>query len=238
MDTMARGSSNRSDTAYERLRSDILAGRWLPDTTLSTYGLAEELGMSRTPIINALKRLEAAGLIEVIPQVGCRVLRRADEDISETFMIRASLEGLGAEIAAGRITSRELALLEQVLDEGETAAAAGDAERYERANRAFHAQIIAASRLVHTPRLLSGLWTLNRYQLATSRFLAMRMPVSVREHRLIFEALRAHDAAGARIAVERHLRSCSQDYLDFVQKRVEPAAEASRVEPDEVSATG
>jgi DNA-binding GntR family transcriptional regulator len=89
------GATNRSDTAYERLRTDIVGGRWLPDTILSTYGLTEELAMSRTPIISALKRLEADGLIEIIPQVGCRVLQREHEEISETFTIRAALEALG-----------------------------------------------------------------------------------------------------------------------------------------------
>jgi DNA-binding GntR family transcriptional regulator len=218
------GATNRSDTAYERLRTDIVGGRWLPDTILSTYGLTEELAMSRTPIISALKRLEADGLIEIIPQVGCRVLQREHEEISETFTIRAALEALGAERAAERITDRELASLEQVLTAAEAAASAGDAEAYEQANQAFHAQILAASRLTHMPRILSGLWTLNRYQLATSRFLGQRMTVSNREHREIMAALKAHDAVAAREAVENHLRRCSADYLTFVQGQTDRAA--------------
>jgi DNA-binding GntR family transcriptional regulator len=223
---MARnGSANRSDVAYERLRADIIAGRWLPDTTLSTYGLAEELGMSRTPIIGALKRLEADALIEIIPQVGCRVLRRAHEEISETFMIRAALEALGAEMAAERITDDELAALDRILDEAEAAADAGDSDRYENANREFHTGILAASRFTHMQRILGGLWTLNRYQLAASRFLSTRMHVSSREHRTILDALKAHDPDAAREAAGSHLRRCSQDYLDFVEDHAEHAAE-------------
>jgi DNA-binding GntR family transcriptional regulator len=234
---MARtGSSNRSDTAYERLRADIIAGRWLPGTILSTYGLAEELEMSRTPIIGALKRLEVDGLIEIIPQVGCRVLRRAHEEISETFMIRAALEALGAERAATRITDRELAALEEALRAGENAAATGDADGYEQANQAFHTQILAASRLTQMQRILNGLWTLNRYQLATSRFLSTRMSVSAAEHRTIFEALKARDPERARQAVDDHLRSCSGDYLAFVQARTEAGAPLDEVPaPDEVA---
>lgn len=222
------GYANRSDAAYERLRTDIMAGRWLPDTTLSTYGLSEELGMSRTPIINALKRLEADGLIEIVPQVGCRVLGRAHEEISETFLIRSALEGLGAEAAAERITDRELATLKQVLEELTAASAAGDASRYEPANRAFHAQIVAASRLTHLQRILGSLWTLNRYQLASSRFVAVRMSVSIKEHASIFKALAAHDPAAARSAIELHLRRCSEDYLKDATAPIPAPAKAKK----------
>lgn len=219
------GSGNRSDVAYERLRSDIIAGRWLPDTTLSAYGLAEELGMSRTPIIGALKRLEADALIEIIPQVGCRVLRRAHDEVSETFLIRAALEGLGAEMAATRITDDELDDLERLLEAAEAAADSGDVPRYEKANGDFHAGILTASHLTHMQRILPGLWTLTRYQLGTSRFLGTRMAVSCAEHREVLEALRAHDPDAAREAADRHLRQASRDYLEFVEAHAEPAAE-------------
>lgn len=218
-------SGNRSDVAYHQLRADIIAGRWQPDTTLSTYGLAEELGMSRTPIIGALKRLESDHLIEIIPQVGCRVLRRATEEISETFMIRAALEALAAEAAATRVTDDELASLEAILERAESASDAGDAERYEKANRDFHATILEASRMTQMQRILSGLWTLNRYQLATSRFLGTRMAISSREHREILKALSEHDPAAARQAVDRHLRQCSQDYLIFVEEYPSPTVD-------------
>lgn len=217
--------------AYERLRADITAGRWLPDTILSTYGLSEELGMSRTPIIAALKRLEADGLIEIIPQVGCRVLRRAREEISETFMIRAVLEALAAEVAAPRLTERELTSLREVVEAGEAAAAAGDAERYETADRAFHAQLLAASRMADLQRIVTGLWTLTRYELASSRFIGERMPVSAREHRAIFEALEARDSAEARRTTESHLRSCSRDYARFVEAHAKADDEAAAADP-------
>lgn len=222
------GYANRSDEAYERLRADIMSGRWLPDTTLSTYGLSEELGMSRTPIISALKRLEADGLIEIVPQVGCRVLGRGHEEISETFLIRSALEGLGAETAAERITDAELAALKTTLDEERAAARADDSGRYEPANRAFHAQIAAASRLTHLQRILDSLWTLNRYQLAASRFVAGRMSVSAREHAAVYKALEARDGAAARAAIERHLRRCSDDHLKGAKAPAKPKPVAKR----------
>lgn len=212
---MARGSITRAEAAYDRLRSDITAGRWLPDTILSTYSLSEDLGMSRTPINGALKRLEGDGLIEVVPQVGCRVLRRDRKEVSETLMIRAALEALAAELAAPRITERELAALEDVLRAAESAAAEGDVERYEAANVAFHRQLAGASRAAQIERILSSLWTLGRYQLGPGDFLASRMLASCAEHREILSALRARDPAAARQAADDHLRRCSRDYLEY-----------------------
>lgn len=211
------GSANRSEVAYERLRAGILSGRWRPGTTLSTYGLAEELEMSRTPVLGALKRLQTDGLLEIVPQVGCRILPRAHEQTSETFMIRAALEAVSAELAAARITDEELASLERVVTAADEAAAADDHDRYEMADRDFHMGILSASHAVHLQRILQGLWTLSRYQLAASRFIGTRMDLSRREHRMILDALRAHDADAARDAMQVHLRKCSMEYLEFVK---------------------
>lgn len=208
---------HRSNVAYERLRSDVLAGRWLPDDTLSTYGLAEDLGMSRTPVIEALKRLEAEGLIEIIPQVGCRVLRRAHKDITEAFMIRTALESLAAEVAADRITPEELEGLGEILLTAERAIEAQDPVRYEEANREFHLGIVQASGLDHLKRLLMELWTLHRYEMAARRFLGTRMKRSSREHRQILKALKTGDPTAAREAVDRHLRRSGEDYAEFLE---------------------
>jgi DNA-binding GntR family transcriptional regulator len=188
---------------------------------VSTYSIAEELGMSRTPVISALHRLKADGLIEIIPKVGCRILPRDPAEIAETFMIRASLEGLSAELAARRITDDELVALEQVLLEAEAAVESGDAQRYERANRAFHGEILRISRLTHLGRMLDNLWQINRYQLAAQQFLAERMTVSRAEHRAIFHALAARDPVASEASAKSHLRRCSDDYLTWVDEHRE-----------------
>jgi DNA-binding GntR family transcriptional regulator len=210
--------ANRSTSAYEQLRAAILSGRWSPGARLSTYKLADELAMSRTPVIEALKRLEADGLIEIVPQVGCRVLAGANEEIDETFLIRAALEGLACEAAAVTITADELRAIDQTLEASEVAVEVGDAHAYSDANRAFHLQIVRCSGLAHVERMLEGVWTLNRYQLTACGLLGSRLQASMSEHRAMFAALEAHDPVGAREAVDAHLRRCGREYRALVAR--------------------
>ena len=162
MSGMTRDSSGtRAEVAYERLREGILMGdRWSPGETLSTYRLSEELSMSRTPVVEALKRLEREGLVEIVPQIGCRIAQPTPDAVRETFTIRAALEGMGAELAATRITDRELQLLRRILEEDQAAAAAGDPLAHELANEEFHSQIVAASGLPRLDQMLASVWSL------------------------------------------------------------------------------
>jgi len=73
-----------------------MAERWDIGTTLSSYVLAHELEMSRTPVIEALRRLEHDGLVEIVPQVGCRVVAHRARSLEELLTLRAALEGLAA----------------------------------------------------------------------------------------------------------------------------------------------
>jgi DNA-binding GntR family transcriptional regulator len=89
--TEPRGS--RTERAYQYLTEEIVRGRWQAGEIVSTYALAEELQVSRTPILEALRRLEADGLVEIIPQVGCRIVQLTAGAVDEMFAIRAALEG-------------------------------------------------------------------------------------------------------------------------------------------------
>lgn len=217
---MARNAAtHRSSRAYEELRAGILSGRWGPDERLSTYRLADELGMSRTPIIEALKRLEADRLIEIVPQVGCRVLLGRPEEIDEAFVIRASLEGLAAELAAPRITAEQVAALRDLAEQTRTAVDARDVERYTAANRELHRLIVRASATSQLERILEDVWTLHRHHLAGSGFLERGMRDAPPEHHAIVDALEARDPAAARTATERHVRRCLDDYRAFAGDR-------------------
>lgn len=205
---------SRSERAYDTLRSDLLASRWLHGTMLSTYALAEELGMSRTPVIDALKRLERDGLVEIVPQVGCRVVGRTSEDAVEALRIRAALEGLAAEAAAERITEHELRGLRAQLRAHERAARRSDATACEEADRAFHEALVRAAGQPQLEKLIRNVWLLNRHQVGElrARFVASRIGASAKEHRRILETLEAHDPEAARAAAEGHLRAAAADF--------------------------
>lgn len=206
---------SRSGQAYEELRHGIQRGRWAPGERLSTYRLADELGMSRTPVIEALKRLEADGVVEITPQVGCRILPARPTDVEEAFLIRVALEGLAAESAARNISHDQLGQMRDLVEEAAGAALDGDAERFGAANRAVHRLIVAASGLTHLERLLEGVWMLHRCQLSANGYDGGAMQGSEPEHGAILRALADGDGDGARSAMEAHLRRCLLEYRVF-----------------------
>jgi DNA-binding GntR family transcriptional regulator len=219
---MPRTAGKRAEVAYEQLRREILGGeRWAPGETLSTYRLSEELSMSRTPVVEALKQLEREGLVEIVPQIGCRIAQPTPDAVRETFTIRAALEGIGAELAAERITDRELQALKRILEEDERAAAARDPEAHEAANEQFHAAISRASGMARLDEMLASVWSLNRYQLLKGEFLRERVEVSMDEHRKIVAALEARDGRAARDAIEGHLRRCATEFATFLAEHLQ-----------------
>lgn len=207
----------RTDKAFERLREDILGGRWLPGTMLSTYALAEELEMSRTPVIDALKRLAAEELVEVVPQVGCKVLQRSSRDIAETITIRGVLEGLAAEAAATRITEHEVRALQAALRDGKDAARRGDATAYSEADQRFHSGIVRAAGNAQLEKLVTSTWLFNQPYMSEERvqFLATRMAASLKEHQAILAALESRDPEESRRLSEQHLRAAADEYEAF-----------------------
>jgi DNA-binding GntR family transcriptional regulator/anti-sigma regulatory factor (Ser/Thr protein kinase) len=195
---------NRTEQAYRYLMEEVLRGRWQAGDTLSTYALAEELKISRTPVMEALKRIEADGLVEIIPQVGCRIVRPSLSTVEELFALRGALEGLATEAAARRIGEEELRELEVLLHQLEAAAGRGDRAAYDDLNRRFHLRIVDASgmpRLGHSAR---GVWSPLRYQLARLPVTAEQLQRSIPEHREIYQALQRRAPKRARAAAERH----------------------------------
>jgi DNA-binding GntR family transcriptional regulator len=204
---------SRSERAYERLTREVLRGRWQPGETLSTYALAEEMQISRTPILEALKRMESDGLIEIIPQVGCRVARPSTQSINELFAIRGALEGLAAEQAAQQMTDVQLAKLGQTLHRMEQAAASAatrdDAkELYYDLHKEFHSEIVAGSNMTRLIQTTQSIWALLQYQFARLPTSADGMMSANRDHRAIYEALRRREAEQARSEAEQHVRRC------------------------------
>ncbi|MDV6247753.1 GntR family transcriptional regulator [Rhodococcus opacus] len=212
---------NRSGQAYEQLTAEILRGRWQPGDTLSTYALSEELQISRTPVSEALKRLESEGLVEIIPQVGCRVVRPSSTTVTELFAIRGVLEGLAAEVAAKAMSAQQLAELGGVLERMEAAIDHGDEVAYGDLNYEFHLKIIEGSGMPRLIQTVEGVWSLLRYQLARLPFTGDQMGESMTEsrteHRAIFEALERRATKRARTLAEQHTRRCGDRFVAYLE---------------------
>jgi DNA-binding GntR family transcriptional regulator len=204
----ARAPIERSSLAQqvvERLRQQIYDRTLAPGSRLDEVELATELGVSRTPVREALRQLAARGLVELRAGRGAFVTQLTLEDQRDIFPIMARLEGWVAHQVAERASDADLERLTELHERLERWAAAGDVDRYWESNYVFH---IALQELVGNRWLQDILGELRRkLNLARHRSLKLegRMDHSLAEHRALLRALRRHKADEADALMQRHL---------------------------------
>jgi DNA-binding GntR family transcriptional regulator len=197
---------------YDLLKERLLdgtyqAGEWLPVEELKT-----ELAVSKQPVMDALRRLAADGLVEIIPQVGCRVPVYGPADVADFFAIFGGMESAVAGVAAQRRTERQLAELERVNERigalAEDPDAAARSHGYRMLNRDFHAVI---QDMAHSPvmaEISRRMWDMSDLLINTSG-VPLPLANAVREryadHERVIAALRAGDVGAARTAMDAHV---------------------------------
>jgi len=192
-----------SDQVKDHLLQAILAGHFPPGARIVETRLARELGTSQAPVREALRDLEALGVVEINAYRGARVRHPSKAELLEAYGVRAELESLGARLALPRLTDANLEELAGYVEEMQLAADARDAHREAMADVAFHARVVELS----GNRTLARVW---RYLEPGSRtYITLAVPgVNPRQvadlHRPILEALRDRDAERAVDAYHRH----------------------------------
>ena len=194
----------------ERLRALILTGEYGPDERLIEEQLAERLGVSRTPVRQALTMLEAEGLVEITPNRGATVCSFSIEDVWDIYDLRAVLEGHAARRAAGRIERRELERLRELAREMEGLPGQFDDHEEEiRAlvalNQEFHGTIVEASRNRRLERLINRTVEIPLMFKAFYWYALHERTISNHYHRQILEALENGDADRAEIIMREHV---------------------------------
>jgi DNA-binding GntR family transcriptional regulator len=205
------GPVSLKDKAYAAIKDAILSVRLKPGTPLVETQLAEELGISKTPVRAALEELEREGFVTRILFKGTYVTEVTVRDLVEIFQLRAVLEGLAARIAAPLFSPDELDLLDQNLATAEAALAEGNVARCSELGKTLHDAIIDKA---NSPRLNLIIRNLDdhfqRFR-AISDQISGRLNKSVKEHRRTLDALRRTDAAAAEQAMREHMHSVLQD---------------------------
>lgn len=191
----------------ERLRTRIYAHELAPGAWIDEQALADEFGISRTPMREALKVLAAEGLVLLKPRRGCYVAEMSERDLDEIFPVLALLEGRVAEEATRRLASTDFSRLEKIHAELERHAAAHDADRFFEANQAFHnaLQELAGNRWLS--QLIDDTRKFLKLTRRDSLRLEGRLRQSLAEHRAIMTALQQKDAASAALAMHNHILS-------------------------------
>ncbi|MEA2322455.1 MAG: hypothetical protein QOD81_2305 [Solirubrobacteraceae bacterium] len=203
------GSGQLRQAVLERISLAITSGRYPPDTALSESALASEFEVSRTPVREALKQLQAEGLVRVVPRVGTFVAEPSRREIIELFQVKEVLEGLAARQLALRGRVPELEQLERNVELSERAVEAGDHDAYARLVHEFHHLIVASSDntklIAHNETLMNQLAYDRLVRTTLSR--PDRPSHSVAEHRTILERILDKDAYGAEQAMRDHVRA-------------------------------
>jgi DNA-binding GntR family transcriptional regulator len=211
-----------TDAAYQALKNLILAKTLTPGQRLNVDDLAGQLGMSRTPVKDALNALATEGLVEILPRRGTFVAGLAPEEIAEVFELRRALELLAAELLIARITDEDLRRLRRHLSDLDEATAGGDVDDHMRHNLAFHQLFVNLAGNRKLTELYEGLNV--HIQIARIHARAgdwqQRRAQEQAEHRAIMEALEARDAQRLMEAVNAHIRRAKQSLADDLQKEV------------------
>ena len=205
-----RGQESGPVGVLERLRALILTGEYGPDERLIEEQLAERLGVSRTPVRQALTMLEAEGLVEITPNRGATVCSFSIEDVWDIYDLRAVLEGHASRRAAARIHRHELERLRELVGEMEGLAGRFDDHEEEirtlvGLNQEFHGTIVEASRNRRLKRLINRTVQVPLMFKAFFWYTPHERVISNHYHRQILEALENGDADRAEIIMREHV---------------------------------
>lgn len=190
---------------FNRLREDILSGRYEDHEELREVAIGEEMGVSRTPVREAFRQLELEGLIQIIPNKGAYVTGITEKDVKDIYMIRSLLEGLCARWATEHITPEQMDEMEENIYLGEFHAKKGNLELLAELDNRFHDIMYEAC---DSKILEHQLKDFHQYVLRVRKKTlanANRGPKSNEEHKGIMEAIKAKDGELAEKLAHQHM---------------------------------
>ena len=210
---VARRGKSLTNQAYVILRRDILTCQIAPGQELSEQDIARRLKMSKTPVREALARLNLEGFVEIYPRRGYRVAPVTVKDMIDLFSLRAVVEGAAAATAVRNMVESDFVALERLAEASYVVDEAKSVEAFVEANRAFHSAIAFSSGNPRIHRLVAGLLIEAErffYLGARSRDLN---PETANDHRKIVGVLRRRDPEKARRAMIDHTETTLQGLM-------------------------
>lgn len=205
------------EIVFESMREAIIGGVLRPGERLMEIQLAEEMGVSRTPVREAIRKLELEGFVVMIPRKGAYVAGVSHKDVADVFEIRAALEGLAAGLAAERITEEEVEQMERILlyNSGEEPSL----EKIVESDTDFHALVYKASRNERLIQILGNLREQIQRFRATSLAVPGRIKDAIEEHRAIVEALANHDIEKAQELASTHIVTAENVMFEAISQQ-------------------
>lgn len=194
------------DVVTRQVREAILEGRLKPGIRIRQQELAQQFGVSRIPVREALRRLESEGLITVVPHSGARVARMDIDECNELYRLREMIEPMALAESVPRLTETQLAGLRGLLNAIETSTE--DPARWLELDRRFHLDCCAAAPLPRAVAMIERFW--NQTQQYRRAYMATEhsdmFEAAIAEHRLIFYAMEQRDGEDAADRLRLHIR--------------------------------
>lgn len=198
---------------FNQLQNDIINGKYQPGDSLIETRLSDELGVSRTPVREAIRQLELEGLVQAVPNKGAIVKGISSKDIQDIYTIRMLIEGLAARWATEKITPGELEELKEVVELEEFYTSKNDFDHLLKSDSRFHEIIFKASK---SKPLMHTLSTFHHY-VQKARNTSMSSPgrakVVLEEHKAILQAIISGDPGKAEKLTTEHVRNASINLL-------------------------
>lgn len=206
------------DVVFENLRSTILEGKLKSGQRLMEVQLAEQLGVSRTPVREAIRKLELEGLVVMLPRKGAYVANISVKDLMDVLEIRASLEGLGASLAAERRNDEDIKNLEELEVEFEEAVRTQNIDMLLKKDIEFHECIFKAANNKKLEKMINTLWEqVQRFRITYVSDSNASLSL-IDEHQSILNAIKEGNIADAKKFAIEHIEKAEQFMLEHCTK--------------------
>ncbi len=211
------------EMVFEALMDAIMLGQLSPGERLLEVQLADEMGVSRTPVREAIRRLELEGFVVMVPRKGAYVAGLSIQDVESVYEIRTALECLAVDLAAKRMTDEDLTELEALSDELHDTWQSGNVENWAILDSHFHESLYKFSRNERLGLVMANIMEqLSRYRIICLANASVREN-SLAEHRKLITALKARDCEAAKIAATEHIQNTKQSLIDMLQEKFNKA---------------
>lgn len=213
------------EIVFESLREAIITGVLEPGERLMEIQLAEEMGVSRTPVREAIRKLELENFVVMIPRKGAYVAGVSHKDVADVFEIRSALEGLAAALAAERATDEEIEQMQRLLlyhEEQELSL-----EQIVNSDTDFHALVYKASRNERLIQILANLREQIQRFRSTSLAVPGRLKDAIHEHQAIVDAIARHDAEEAQALATSHIMAAENVMFEALRLSKEKPKDSS-----------
>lgn len=208
--------TTKMDQIVEILREAVLTGEFTSGARLLQDDLAERFNTSSTPIREALRQLQAEGILEHSPYRGVQVAEVKMEDVREVYMIRAVMESYVTRLAVPYLNHTHLEQLQALQTEMREYVATGELSNLRKANYKFHLMIYEASKMPYSIKIIKTLWAQSPWD--ALYVLPGRAPKSLEEHERILTALADQDAKLAAQRVQEHIEYAASALADYIER--------------------